>query len=153
LDELRSERDRATPYLTHPIEIISLFSSETCYCRRWSLDSQGLPSESSDQRWRCTFCRRGPHEWLVITRRPLADERMLEPQASRDATDQDARYCYRYYLTPTCGAEAELKEPSQAELARVIKAGTCIEASFQRGKGEVGMDEYQVRTVRRESTI
>jgi len=32
------------------------------------------------------------------------------------------------------------------ELARVIKAGACIEASFKRGKGEVGMDEYQVRT-------
>ena len=28
----------------------------------------------------------------------------------------------------------------------VIKAGTSIEASFQRGKGEAGMDEYQVRT-------
>jgi SRSO17 transposase len=40
----------------------------------------------------------------------------------------------------------ELTEPSLAELARVIKAGTCIEASFQRGKGEAGMDEYQVRT-------
>jgi len=38
------------------------------------------------------------------------------------------------------------KEPSLGELARVIKAGACIEASFQRGKGEVGMDEYQVRT-------
>ena len=35
---------------------------------------------------------------------------------------------------------------SEAELARVIKAGACIEASFKRGKGEVGMDEYQVRT-------
>ena len=31
--------------------------------------------------------------------------------------------------------------------------GAGIEASFKRGKGEVGMDEYQVRTVRRESTI
>ena len=40
----------------------------------------------------------------------------------------------------------ELEEPSLAELARVIKAGACIEASFKRGKGEVGMDEYQVRT-------
>ena len=38
------------------------------------------------------------------------------------------------------------EEPSLAELARVIKAGACIEASFKRGKGEVGMDEYQVRT-------
>jgi SRSO17 transposase len=38
------------------------------------------------------------------------------------------------------------EEPSLGELARVIKAGACIEASFQRGKGEVGMDEYQVRT-------
>ncbi len=50
-------------------------------------------------------------------------------------------------------SEAELEEPSLAELARVIKAGACIEASFKRGKGEVGMDAYQVRTVRRESTI
>ena len=41
---------------------------------------------------------------------------------------------------------AELQEPSLSELARVIKAGACIEASFQRGKGEVGMDAYQVRT-------
>ena len=38
------------------------------------------------------------------------------------------------------------QEPSLGELARVIKAGACIEASFKRGKGEVGMDEYQVRT-------
>jgi SRSO17 transposase len=27
-----------------------------------------------------------------------------------------------------------------------MQAGACIEASFKRGKGEVGMDEYQVRT-------
>jgi SRSO17 transposase len=88
----------------------------------------------------------GPAEWLVITRRPLADDRTWEPRASRDATDQDACYRYQYYLTPTGGSEVELTEPSLAELARVIKAGTCIEASFKRGKGEVGMDEYQVRT-------
>ena len=50
-------------------------------------------------------------------------------------------------------AHRALQEPSLGELARVIKAGPCIEASFQRGKGEAGMDEYQVRTVRRESTI
>src|SRR5262245_53652663 len=42
--------------------------------------------------------------------------------------------------------ERGFEEPSLGELARVIKAGACIEASFQRGKGEVGMDEYQVRT-------
>ena len=90
--------------------------------------------------------RTGPEEWLVVTRRPLADDSTLEPQASRDATDQDARYRYRYYLTPTGVSEVELEEPSLAELARVIKAGVCIEASFKRGKGEVGMDEYQVRT-------
>ena len=53
---------------------------------------------------------------------------------------------YRYYLTPTCVANGELEEPALRELARVIKAGTCIEASFKRGKGEAGMDEYQVRT-------
>src|SRR5437016_9298298 len=90
--------------------------------------------------------RTGPAEWLVVTRRPLADERTLEPRASRDATDQDERYRYQYYLTPTCVSEVELEEPSLAELARVIKASACIEASFKRGKGEVGMDAYQVRT-------
>jgi SRSO17 transposase len=90
--------------------------------------------------------RTGPEEWLVITRRPLTEDRTLEPRASRDATDQDARYRYHYYLSPTCVSEAKLAEPSLAELARVIKAGACIEASFQRGKGEAGMDEYQVRT-------
>ena len=40
--------------------------------------------------------RTGPAEWLVVTRRPLADERTLEPKASPDATDQDARYHYHY---------------------------------------------------------
>ena len=90
--------------------------------------------------------RTGSEAWLVVTRRPLAGDRTLEPCASRDATDQDARFRYQYYLTPTGGSEVELAEPSLAELARVIKAGTCIEASFKRGKGEVGMDAYQVRT-------
>jgi SRSO17 transposase len=90
--------------------------------------------------------RTGPAEWLVVTRRPLSDDRPLEPRASRDATDQDTRYRYHYYLSPTSVSEGELAEPSLAELARVIKAGACIEASFKRGKGEVGMDEYQVRT-------
>jgi len=90
--------------------------------------------------------RTGPEEWLVVTRQPLSDDHTLEPKASPDATDQDARYRYQYYLTPTAGCEVTFKEPSLGELARVIKAGACIEASFQRGKGEVGMDEYQVRT-------
>jgi SRSO17 transposase len=90
--------------------------------------------------------RTGPHEWLVVTRRPLADDSALAPQAWRDATEQDARYRYHYYLTPTQTSESELEEPSLAEVARVIKAGGCIEASFKRGKSEAGMDEYQVRT-------
>jgi hypothetical protein len=90
--------------------------------------------------------RTGPEEWLVVTRRPLADERVLEGKSSPDATEHDGCYRYRYYLTPTCVSEAKLEEPPLSELARVIKAGACIEASFKRGKGEVGMDEYQVRT-------
>jgi hypothetical protein len=90
--------------------------------------------------------RTGPEEWLIVTRRPLADDRAMEPCASWDATDQDVRYRYQYYLAPTDGSEATCKEPSLGELARVIKAGACIEASFKRGKGEVGMDAYQVRT-------
>src|SRR5256712_1807921 len=63
--------------------------------------------------------RMGPEEWLVVTRRPLADDRTWEPRASRDATEQDARYRYHYYLTPTDGAEGALKEPSLGEPARV----------------------------------
>jgi hypothetical protein len=101
------------------------------------------------KRWvqtRLEHKRIGPQEWLVITRRPLAASRTLEPKASPDATDQDTRYRYHYYLTPTAGSGVAFEEPSLGELARVIKAGACIEASFQRGKGEVGMDEYQVRT-------
>jgi SRSO17 transposase len=90
--------------------------------------------------------RIGPEEWLVVTRWPLTDERTWELRASRDATDQDARHRYQYYLTPTEGCGVVFKEPSLGELARVIKASACIEASFKRGKGEVGMDEYQVRT-------
>ena len=45
--------------------------------------------------------RTGPEEWLGVTRRLLADEGTLEALASRDASDQDARYRYRYDLTPT----------------------------------------------------
>jgi SRSO17 transposase len=41
--------------------------------------------------------RTGPEEWLVVTRRPLVDDRTWEPRASRDATEQDARYRYQYY--------------------------------------------------------
>ena len=58
----------------------------------------------------------------------------------------DARYRYHYYLTPPAGGEVAFKEPSLSELARVIKAGACIDASCKRGKGKVGMDAYQVRT-------
>jgi SRSO17 transposase len=90
--------------------------------------------------------RTGPEEWLVVTRRPLSDDHLLEGKSSPDATEYDGRYCYRYYLTPTHVSEVELKKPPLTELARVITAGTCIEASFKRGKGEAGMDEYQVRT-------
>jgi SRSO17 transposase len=90
--------------------------------------------------------RTGPEEWLVVTRCPLSDDRPLEPQTSSDATDQDARCRYCSYLSPTGSSEAKLGASSLAELARVIKAGTGIEASFKRGKGEAGMDEYQGRT-------
>ena len=54
------------------------------------------------------------------------------------------------YLKQT--KEARVFRRAQA-VREVVKAGTCIEASFQRGKSETGMDAYQVRTVRRESTI
>jgi SRSO17 transposase len=90
--------------------------------------------------------RTGPEEWLVVTRRPLTDDSTSEGSSSRDTTEHDGRYSYRYYLTPTAPATSDLVEPSLAELARVITAGLCIEACFKRGKGEAGMDAYQVRT-------
>jgi len=40
--------------------------------------------------------RTGPEEWLVVTRRPLSDDRIWESRASWDATDQDTRYRYQY---------------------------------------------------------
>jgi hypothetical protein len=52
--------------------------------------------------------RIGPAEWLVVTRRPLTDDRPLESRASRDATDQDTRYRYHDYLTPPCVGEIRL---------------------------------------------
>ena len=90
--------------------------------------------------------RTGPEEWLVGTRRPLTDDRLVEARASRDATEQDARQRSPYSRTPTAGAKVALQEPSLAALARVSNAGTCLEASFQRGNSAVGMDEDQVRT-------
>jgi SRSO17 transposase len=90
--------------------------------------------------------RTGPEAWRVVTRRFLADESVLEGKSSPHASEQDARYRSRSSLTPTCVSEVELEESSLAELARVIKAGTGIAASFKRGKGAAGMDEDQVRT-------
>src|SRR5215813_233375 len=83
--------------------------------------------------------RTGPDEWLVVTRRPLADDRTLEPRVSRDAMDHDPRYCYRYYLTPTCVSESELGEPLLAELARVItKRGPALKPAFNEARGRRG---------------
>src|SRR5215813_9720330 len=86
--------------------------------------------------------RTGPEEWLVVTRRLLSNDRMVEGQSALEAPDHDGHYGYRYYLTPTWVSAATLEEPSLAELARVTTAGLGIEASFKRGKSEVGMDEY-----------
>jgi hypothetical protein len=36
--------------------------------------------------------RTGPEELLVVTRRPLADDSLLEGKSSPDATEQDGRY-------------------------------------------------------------
>jgi SRSO17 transposase len=74
--------------------------------------------------------RTGPEEWLVVTRCPLAADSPSEEKASPGATEHDGRYRYQYYLTSTCGSEAKREKSSLAEVARVIKAGLCIEASF-----------------------
>jgi hypothetical protein len=69
--------------------------------------------------------RTGPEEWLVVTRCPRADAGTWAGQASPDARDQDGRYCYRYYLTPTDMAHRALKEPARGELARVLLLEVC----------------------------
>jgi SRSO17 transposase len=51
--------------------------------------------------------RLGPEEWLVVTRRPLTDDGTWEARASRDATEQDERYRYHYYLAPIAGCVRE----------------------------------------------
>jgi hypothetical protein len=90
--------------------------------------------------------RTGPEEWLVVTRRFLSDNSILEGKAAPDATEQTGRSRYQYYPTPPSVSAMEREEPSRSALARVIKAGLGMEASFKRGKGEAGMDAYQVRT-------
>jgi hypothetical protein len=78
--------------------------------------------------------RTGPEEWLIVTRRPLSDDRMLEARASGDATDDDGRYRHHYYLTPTEGGGVTFKEPSLGELARVIKAGPASRQASNEAK-------------------
>src|SRR5262249_45362430 len=90
--------------------------------------------------------RPGPAEWLGDTRAPLTDECPWEACASREAPDHDARYRYHDDRTPSDGCGVAFQEPFLGELARVIKAGPGMEARCKRGKGEGGLDAYQVRT-------
>ena len=48
----------------------------------------------------------------MVTRHLLADEGALAGTSSPEARDQEARYGYRYYLTPTGVAKEDLEEPS-----------------------------------------
>lgn len=90
--------------------------------------------------------RTGPAAWLIVPRRPLADERTGEPRASRAVTEPEARYRYHDYCTPTQGATVPCPEPAVEALARGSNAGAGMESSFKRGKGAGGMDAYQGRT-------
>jgi len=57
--------------------------------------------------------RTGPEEWLVVTRRPLADESTLEEKSPPDATEQDGRYRDRLLSSPRrVVSEVKLAEPS-----------------------------------------
>ena len=79
--------------------------------------------------------RTGPQEWLVVTRHPLTDSRMLETQASREACEQDARYGYRYrsiYHTLSrvnTGREADhllsIAEPIACKDANLFEGFSC----------------------------
>jgi hypothetical protein len=58
--------------------------------------------------------RTGPAAWVVVTRRPLSDNRTFGPQASPEAADQDSRYRSQYSRTPTPGSEEGLAMPARA---------------------------------------
>jgi len=71
--------------------------------------------------------RTGPQEWLVVTRRPLTDERTLEPRASRDATDQDEHHRYHDYLTPT-GVSDTISVEFSCKIRYALRQKTYVSA-------------------------
>jgi SRSO17 transposase len=78
----------------------------------------------------------------VVTAReglPAADGWLLvrRPAAERDEPDPAA---YKYYLS---NAPAETPLP---ELVRVLGMRWLIECCFEEGKGELGLDQYEVRS-------
>jgi len=81
--------------------------------------------------------RTGPEEWLVVTGVPLGRQYL---GGEILAGCHRARRPVSLLLLPHADlcVKVEIKEPSLSELARVIKAGLCIESSFKRGKGEAG---------------
>ena len=91
--------------------------------------------------------RTGPEEWLVVTRRPLADESTVEGQASPDAT-RSGRPLWLSLLP-----DSDWWRPRSSWRSRrwrnwrgSSKQACALKPAFKRGKGEAGMDAYQVRT-------
>ena len=91
--------------------------------------------------------RTGPDEWLVVTRCPLADEGTLEGQASPDATRSGCPLWLSLLSDPdACGATENWRNRRWENWRGSSKRDRALKPAFKRGKGEAGMDEYQVRT-------
>src|SRR5262245_14816563 len=71
--------------------------------------------------------------WYTTSHRRMPPIRT--PAIARAPTSPRPRHTSRHW-----------RSPSQAELARVLKAGVCLKASFRRGKSEAGLDASQVHT-------
>jgi SRSO17 transposase len=76
--------------------------------------------------------RTGPEEWLVVTRRLLSDESILEGKSSPDATEHDGRYRYRYYLTPT----VYLRPSSRSRLLGNWRGSSKLATALKRASNE-----------------
>ena len=91
--------------------------------------------------------RTGPEEWLVVTRHPLADEQHVGGAGL--AGCHRAGRSLSLSLLPDAdagGRRSSWRSRRWGNWRGSSKRACALKPAFKRGKGEAGMDEYQVRT-------